>query len=165
MALEDGADDRLIERVTHTPGKKRRAFDRYDRADCWATARRSGPNTLGWTTPDNQMYYSPYEDKPTCRAGCAGPARIHALATARRVSFTLKARRELSELGDGLDEEDACQLLATLTAQESAGRLKSRATGEWMYIFKPALDDKLLYVKILRTDCIVVSFHEDLAEP
>lgn len=33
MALEDGADDRLIERITHTPGKGRRAFDRYDRAD------------------------------------------------------------------------------------------------------------------------------------
>jgi hypothetical protein len=30
---------------------------------------------------------------------------------------------------------------------------------------KPALDDKLLYVKILlRADCIVVSFREDLAE-
>lgn len=35
MALEDGADDRLIERITHTPGKGRRAFDRYDRADYW----------------------------------------------------------------------------------------------------------------------------------
>jgi hypothetical protein len=35
MALEDGADDRLIERVTHSPGKGRRAFDRYDRADYW----------------------------------------------------------------------------------------------------------------------------------
>jgi hypothetical protein len=35
MALEDGTDDRLIERITHTPGKGRRAFDRYDRADYW----------------------------------------------------------------------------------------------------------------------------------
>jgi hypothetical protein len=44
--------------------------------------------------------------------------------------------------------------------------LKSRKTGEWMYIFKAALDDKPLYVKILlRADCIVISFHEDLAEP
>jgi hypothetical protein len=35
-----------------------------------------------------------------------------------------------------------------------------------MYIFTPALDDKVLYLKvILRDDCIVVSFHEDLAEP
>ena len=92
--------------------------------------------------------------------------RIRALATDRRVSFTLKARRELAELGDGLDEEDACELLAALTAEDSVGRLKSSATGEWMYLFKPVLDDKLLYVKlILRADCIVVSFHEDLLEP
>jgi hypothetical protein len=29
-----------------------------------------------------------------------------------------------------------------------------------MYIFRPALDDKLLYVKIrLRADCIVVSLY------
>jgi hypothetical protein len=92
--------------------------------------------------------------------------RIHALATDRRVSFTLKARRELAQLGDGLDEADACELLAALTPRDSAGRLKSRATGEWIYIFKPTLDDKVLYLKILlRADCIVVSFHEDLAEP
>ena len=93
-------------------------------------------------------------------------SRIHILAADRRICFTLKARRELALLGDGLDEDDARELLAALTAQDSAGRLKSRETGEWMYIFKPALDDKLLYVKIvLRADCIVVSFHEDLAEP
>ena len=35
MALEDGADDRLVEKITHTAGKTRRAFDRYDRADYW----------------------------------------------------------------------------------------------------------------------------------
>ncbi len=35
ISLEDGADDRLIERITHTAGKTRRAFDRYDRADYW----------------------------------------------------------------------------------------------------------------------------------
>jgi hypothetical protein len=91
--------------------------------------------------------------------------RIHALATDRRISFTLKARRELAELGDGLDDEDACELLAALTSQDSAGRLKSRTTGEWLYIFEPSLDDKMLYLKIiLRGECIVVSFHEDLAE-
>lgn len=91
---------------------------------------------------------------------------IRSLAAQRRVSFTLKARRELAELGSGLDEEDACELLAALTARDSAGRLRSSATGEWMYLFKPALDDKVLYLKIiLRGDCIVVSFHEDQAEP
>lgn len=35
MALEDGADDQLVERITHTAGKTRIAFDRYDRADYW----------------------------------------------------------------------------------------------------------------------------------
>lgn len=92
--------------------------------------------------------------------------RISALAASRQVSFTLKARGELAELGIGLDEEDACELLAALAAQHSMGRQRSSATGEWLYIFKPPLDDKVLYVKlILRSDVIVVSFHEDLAEP
>ena len=35
LAIEDGADDRLIERITHTTGQGRRAFERYDRADYW----------------------------------------------------------------------------------------------------------------------------------
>jgi hypothetical protein len=92
--------------------------------------------------------------------------RVRALAADRLVSFTLKARRELAELGGGLDEEDACELLAALTERDSFGRLRANATGEWMYVFKPALDDRRLYVKVvLRGDCIVVSFHEDLAEP
>jgi hypothetical protein len=78
------------------------------------------------------------------------------------VLFTLKARRELAALELGLDEEDAGDLLAELAAEDSAGRLASAATGEWMYVFKPALAGVVLYVKlILRKDCIVVSFHED----
>lgn len=88
--------------------------------------------------------------------------RIRELAAARKVLFTLKARRELASLEFGLDEEDACAVLANLTAEESAGRLESAATGEWMYLFKPLLAGTLLYVKlILRNDCVVVSFHED----
>jgi hypothetical protein len=84
---------------------------------------------------------------------------------ARRVRFTLKARRELALLGGGLDEEDACDALAKLTAEDSAGRLLSEVTGEWMYLFKPMLAAARLYVKvILRSDCIVVSFHEDEGE-
>lgn len=35
IALEDGADDRLIRRITHPAGKGRDAFARYDRADYW----------------------------------------------------------------------------------------------------------------------------------
>ncbi len=92
--------------------------------------------------------------------------RISELAARRQVRFTLKARRELAGLDIGLDEEDVCQLLAELTAQDSAGRLRSHATGEWMYIFTPALAGTVLYIKIvLRADCILVSFHEDQAEP
>lgn len=89
-------------------------------------------------------------------------ARVRELAAARRVLFTLKARRELASLEFGLDEDDACGVLANLTAKDSAGRLESEATGEWMYLFKPVLADTVVYVKlILRNDCVVISFHED----
>ncbi len=88
--------------------------------------------------------------------------RVRELATARKVLFTLKARRELAGLGFGLDEEDACDVLEKLADGDSAGRLVSETTGEWMYLFKPSLAGVVLYVKImLRNDCIVVSFHED----
>ena len=89
-------------------------------------------------------------------------ARICELAAARHVAFTLKSRRELASLGFGLDEEDACNILENLSARDSAGRLESKATGEWMYVFKPLLAGTVLYVKIiLRNECIVISFHED----
>ncbi len=88
--------------------------------------------------------------------------RVRELAAARKVRFTLKARRELASLELGLDEEDVCDILANLTAEDSAGRLESAATGEWMYLFKPELSWTVLYVKlILRSNCVVVSFHED----
>jgi hypothetical protein len=88
--------------------------------------------------------------------------RIRLLAAARQVLFTLKARRELAALQFGLDEEDACDVLANLKAGDSDGRLASAVTGEWMYVFKPALAGAALYVKIiLRRDCVVVSFHDD----
>ncbi|HUY28752.1 MAG TPA: type II toxin-antitoxin system MqsR family toxin [Candidatus Binataceae bacterium] len=86
--------------------------------------------------------------------------RIKNLAIARKVAFTLKALRELPELG--LDEEDACEVLASLTTGDSAGRERSAATGEWMYVFKPEVAESVLYVKvILRSNCVLISFHED----
>jgi len=89
-------------------------------------------------------------------------ARIRELAVERRILFTLKARRELAALDLGLDEDDACDLLARLTADDWATRFRSAATGEWMYVFKPKLDETVLYVKlIVRDGCIIVSFHED----
>lgn len=88
--------------------------------------------------------------------------RIAELVAENKVSFTLKARYELAALQFGLDELDACDLLASLTAADSAGRLISRATGEWLYVFKPSLGGVVLYVKVIvRSNCIVVSFHED----
>ena len=44
----------------------------------------------------------------------------------------LAAARELAGLEFGLDEEDACDVLEKLTAEDSAGGLESEATGEWM---------------------------------
>ena len=91
-------------------------------------------------------------------------ARIHALAAARRVEITDKARRGIERLDLGLDREDVCDLLGQLDAGEFSKRLASDLTGEWMYVFKPALASVALYVKlIVRADCVVVSFHEDEA--
>lgn len=88
--------------------------------------------------------------------------RIAELAATRRVTFTLKARRELAALSLGLDAEDARDILMSLTVSDSAGRLASVVTGEWMYIFKPRVEKTVIYVKvILRSNCVVVSFHTD----
>jgi hypothetical protein len=87
--------------------------------------------------------------------------RVRELAAQRRVRFTLKAIRELPTLGLGLDAEDACDVLANLTSGDSAGRMLSETTGEWLYVFTPRLAGTLVYVKIiLRNECVVVSFHE-----
>jgi len=88
-------------------------------------------------------------------------ARIRELAAARKILFTLKARRELANLEFGLDEEDARDVLVSLGTDASAGRLESARTGEWMYLFRPRVGGTILYVKlVLRHDCVVVSFHE-----
>ncbi len=93
-------------------------------------------------------------------------ARIRALAAEQRVRLTLKARRELAEMELGMDEEDACDILASLTAEDSAGRFRSAGTGEWMYVFAPRVGGRKLYVKLVaREDCIVVSFHEQRGGP
>jgi len=88
--------------------------------------------------------------------------RIRDRATVREVMFTLKARRELAALDLELDEDDACDILAKMAAADSAGRLKSEQTGEWMYVFKPQVSGAVLYVKLMiRSNCVIVSFHED----
>ena len=87
-------------------------------------------------------------------------AKISDCAVANRISFTLKARRELAAVGLGLGPEDARDILLNLTVDDSAGRLVSAATGEWMYVFKPRVESVVMYVKvILRLDCVLISFH------
>jgi Motility quorum-sensing regulator, toxin of MqsA len=62
----------------------------------------------------------------------------------------------------GLDEQDACDVLANLMAEEFDKRLRARKTGEWMYVFEPEVGEILVYLKvILRSDCIVIPFHEE----
>jgi hypothetical protein len=87
--------------------------------------------------------------------------RVRQAAAERKVRFTLKAFRELASLGMGLDEEDACDVLANLKPNDVVGRLVSEKTGEWMYLFNPSVGGTDLYVKVvLRGDCVVISFHE-----
>ncbi len=89
-------------------------------------------------------------------------ARVRELASAGKVRFTHKALRELTGLDLGLDQDDCCDLLKKLTATDSAGRIKSTITGEWMYVFKPTVTSTRLYLKlILRGDCIIISLHEE----
>ncbi len=53
-------------------------------------------------------------------------------------------------------------VIGGLCAEDLAGRLTSRITGEWMYVFKPEVGGQIVYVKlVVREDCLVVSFHED----
>jgi hypothetical protein len=88
--------------------------------------------------------------------------RIRTLAAAERVVFTLKARRELATLAFRLEETDARDILARLATEDSVGRVESVSTGEWMYLFKPSFGGTTLYLKVIvRSRCILVSFHED----
>jgi len=76
--------------------------------------------------------------------------------------LTVKAKREMSHLGFGLDEQDVSDLLMELRGQDFAARLVSAKTGEWLYVFKPVMAGATLYVKlVIREECVVVSFHED----
>ena len=88
--------------------------------------------------------------------------RIHELASQGRVHFTLKALRELAALDIGLDEEDACHVLANLAVGDFVEREVSNKTGEWMYVFKPRVAGVVVYVKVIvRSNCVVISFHEE----
>ena len=85
--------------------------------------------------------------------------RVRELAVAHKVLFTWKARRELAALQFGLDEQDACDLLVNLPAADSAGRLASATTGEWMYVFKPPVAGMVLYVTPRRGNLAALGRH------
>ena len=92
-------------------------------------------------------------------------ARIHRLASQGKVRFTLKALRELAALDMGLDEEDACHVLAHMKVGDFAERALSRKTDEWMCVFKPRVAGVMVYVKlVIRGECVVISFHEEEGE-
>lgn len=87
-------------------------------------------------------------------------AEVHRSASEGSVLLTLKALRESVSMG--LAPEDVRDVIGSLTAADSTGRLRSKSTGEWMHVFKPRVGDEVVYVKlIVREDCVVVSFHED----
>ena len=89
-------------------------------------------------------------------------ARIRLLAGHGKVTFTYKAFREVSELDLELDETDVCMILTEIGIKKFQGRVRSTATREWLYVFAPEVGGVSIYLKVLlRSDCIVISFHED----
>jgi hypothetical protein len=87
------------------------------------------------------------------------------VAASGRVRFALKALPELASLEVGLDETDACELLQRLRASDNGGRLRSKGTREWLYVFLPQVGGETLYIKVLiRSECVIVSFHEQVAD-
>lgn len=89
-------------------------------------------------------------------------AEIHRLVALGHVRFTLKATEELAALDLGLDEQDALHVLSQLRVADLVGRVPSARAPEWLYVFKRELGGMVLYMKlIVRSDCVVISFHED----
>ena len=91
--------------------------------------------------------------------------RIRRLAAQGKVVFTGKALEELQALDLGLDERDGVEIIAGLRPRDSAGRVRSPQTDEWLYVFRPRVADLLVYVKLaLRSVRVVVSCHQDRAD-
>ena len=89
--------------------------------------------------------------------------RIRALAAAGRVVFTEKALGEITDLR--LGRADATEILCSLQASDDAARQWSEPAGEWLHVFRPTVAGLRLYVKVaIRTDCVVISCHEDEPE-
>lgn len=89
--------------------------------------------------------------------------RIRQAARDGNVRFTLKALRELAALDLELDETDVCEILLELQTKDFRSRIVSDLTSEYLYIFAPQVAGLEIYVKVvIRSHCVVISFHEDL---
>ena len=87
--------------------------------------------------------------------------RIHQSAATGHVRLTYKAEAEALLLG--FSPEDVSEIMAGLEEEDCTGRLASATTGEWMYVFKADVGGLIIYVNVLlRENCVVVSFHEDI---
>ena len=103
-------------------------------------------------------------NEPSCpRYARTALKRIKELAARRAVRITQKAMWEMAALDPPAHIDDVVETLERLEPGDWAGRLTSQVTGEAMYVFKPMTLFGLLYVKVvLRNDCVVVSFHEEV---
>ncbi len=62
----------------------------------------------------------------------------------------------------GLDETDVIRILQGLTLSDFKEKKKSKITKEWLYVFVFSIESCPIYMKlILRTHCLILSFHED----
>ena len=87
-------------------------------------------------------------------------ARIRQFVADGRIRFTNKALDELDDLE--LNESDCLDVISKLEASDYSKRVGSRSSDEWMHVFAPTILWTRLYVKlILRTDCVVISFHDE----
>lgn len=81
----------------------------------------------------------------------------------RYARTALERIEELAALEPPAHPDDVTETLEQLEPEDWVGRLISKPTGEPMYVSKPLTLFGLLYVKVvLRNDCVVVSFHEEV---
>ena len=96
------------------------------------------------------------------RSPWAVTLRVRALARVGRVRFTNKALLELEATGLSIDDGDAHDVLASLTPNDAAERIRSSVSGESLYVFRPMVAGVPLYIKLaLRQTCVVISFHPE----
>jgi hypothetical protein len=88
--------------------------------------------------------------------------RVRQHARAGRVRFTKKAVLELEAMGLSIDDGEAYDVIASLTPDDAAKRIRSSVSGERLYVFRPMVAGAPLYIKLaLRQACVVISFHPE----